>query len=468
MALDLTDTYDGQVAEGDAGYPYGKAKNVNVEGDGSGTPWEEQIVNDWLGFFQGALVAAGITPSGTPDSATSSQYLQALYRLMGRAEGWGALGDDVSDDTAALQSALTALSALGGRRTLHLVDGRTYRHTGLSVPANVDIYFNGARLKNTHATNAHLTYAGAGGVAGSLPQNIDRAIFEASVISTGACINVTSSTRLTIRNSVASSTNVQGKFLDASTVSAVIFMDTVEWVASTSVRFVHMSAGQLTMNNCRGTISSGFAGAVIEFANCYAQLDELLFDLSLDVSGGVAELIKVTSAFARVMIGKVNVLGGLVTDIVLSWTAAAFIQEHGLCIPGNATPYAGTGDVMLANGSYLSLRPHGKFDTTDETYTIPNDYRTVSLEATWGSNPSLTAPVMRFPGQELDLQIYNASPIDFTSVAVNALGPNIDTLDGADIKTGRLKVVWDAFQDRWYWMVIGDWSPGFTRTNEVT
>jgi hypothetical protein len=100
MALDLTDTYDGQVAEGDAGYPYGKAKNVNVEGDGSGTPWEEQIVNDWLGFFQGALVAAGITPSGTPDSATSSQYLQALYRLMGRADGWGALGDDVSDDTA--------------------------------------------------------------------------------------------------------------------------------------------------------------------------------------------------------------------------------------------------------------------------------------------------------------------------------------------------------------------------------
>jgi hypothetical protein len=81
MALDLTVTYPAQVAT-DVDYPQGKARNVTVAGDGTGTPWEEQIVNDWLGFFQGVLAAAGITPSGIPDTATTSDYVDALIYLI--------------------------------------------------------------------------------------------------------------------------------------------------------------------------------------------------------------------------------------------------------------------------------------------------------------------------------------------------------------------------------------------------
>jgi hypothetical protein len=78
MALDLTVTYFGQVTSGDAGYPFGKAKNVVVPGDGGGTPWEQQLVNDWFGFFQGLLDGASITPSGIPDTVLASDYLDAL------------------------------------------------------------------------------------------------------------------------------------------------------------------------------------------------------------------------------------------------------------------------------------------------------------------------------------------------------------------------------------------------------
>jgi hypothetical protein len=82
MALDYTVEYSGQVATGDAGYPYGKPQNESVEGDGIGTPWEAALVKDLFGFLQAVLLGGRTVPSGTPDSATTSQYLAALKKLL--------------------------------------------------------------------------------------------------------------------------------------------------------------------------------------------------------------------------------------------------------------------------------------------------------------------------------------------------------------------------------------------------
>ena len=84
MAIDPSATYPGQVATGDPGYPYGKARNVGTSGDGTGTPWEERLVNDWFGFFQAMLDAAKITPSGSPDEVGASQFLDAIERITNR------------------------------------------------------------------------------------------------------------------------------------------------------------------------------------------------------------------------------------------------------------------------------------------------------------------------------------------------------------------------------------------------
>ena len=81
MALDPSAEYPGQVISGDPEYPYGKARNITVQGDGTGTPWEQALVNDWFGFFQQILVSAGVTPSGNPDKVGSSQYLVSLLSL---------------------------------------------------------------------------------------------------------------------------------------------------------------------------------------------------------------------------------------------------------------------------------------------------------------------------------------------------------------------------------------------------
>jgi hypothetical protein len=72
--------YPGQVSV-DAAYPQGKAKNVSVAGDGTGTPWEEQLVNDILGFHQALIKAAGITVSGSAETADVSDLFNAAQIL---------------------------------------------------------------------------------------------------------------------------------------------------------------------------------------------------------------------------------------------------------------------------------------------------------------------------------------------------------------------------------------------------
>lgn len=79
MAIVPSTNYSGQIDTSDStAYPQGKAQNVTVAGDGTGTPLEKAWVNDLWGFLQALLDRAGITPSGDPDEVGASDYLDAL------------------------------------------------------------------------------------------------------------------------------------------------------------------------------------------------------------------------------------------------------------------------------------------------------------------------------------------------------------------------------------------------------
>lgn len=82
MAIIPESQYPGKITPATSEYPYGSARNITVPGDGTGTPWEAAIVNDIFGFQQALLSDAGITPSGDPDTATVSQYLQAAKKAI--------------------------------------------------------------------------------------------------------------------------------------------------------------------------------------------------------------------------------------------------------------------------------------------------------------------------------------------------------------------------------------------------
>lgn len=77
MAIKLEDEYPNAVP-GSADYPGGSFKNSTSGSGTDGTPLEKKWANDFLGFFAAVLAASGLIPSGVPDTATVSQYLQGL------------------------------------------------------------------------------------------------------------------------------------------------------------------------------------------------------------------------------------------------------------------------------------------------------------------------------------------------------------------------------------------------------
>jgi hypothetical protein len=105
MAIRPVELYPGQTDAGDpTGYPYGKAQNQSIVGDGTGTPLEAAWMNDLWGFLQALLRQAEITPSGTPDKVGASDYLIALATL-------------IAEPTNTISPRITALENMVATRT---------------------------------------------------------------------------------------------------------------------------------------------------------------------------------------------------------------------------------------------------------------------------------------------------------------------------------------------------------------
>jgi hypothetical protein len=473
MALDLSAEYPGQLDTSDpVGYPYGRPQNVTVEGDGSGTPWEERIVSDFVGHQQALLVAAAITPSGIPDKVGASQYLIAFYRLLGRADGWGAVGDDATDDTAALQAGLAAVAALGGRREFHLVSGKIYRVTGLTVPVNVDLHLHGATLTNTHATNHLLTYSAA---TGRQKQKITNGTLVVAGGS-GSVVRVQTAAVQLICDNV-NFRDAPGKYIDVQSSAASARVHGVECVFENHSSEVHVdfaAAGVLVLERCRSISGATRTNSLVRIsAAANVQITRHEFELTSHSSGTMA-CIEVTSAGAVVHLTDNEFLQDTdpAVTVALKWTAAAKIIEKGTSPSGNITPYDG-GSVVLADGSSLDLRQHGEATSSTETYTLPDDYRSFSLAADYNTFPiDITMPKIRYLGQEYDFQLYNKNATDWaTDVTIDAMGPSVssagDPIEGGNIRTGRFRVMRNDFGSNYRWTLVGAWSEQYVRGTTI-
>lgn len=82
MAIDPESAFPGKITASSAEYPFGKARNITTPGDGTGTPWDQLILNDIFGFQQALLSSAAVVPTGAPDEVGASQYLDALRKIL--------------------------------------------------------------------------------------------------------------------------------------------------------------------------------------------------------------------------------------------------------------------------------------------------------------------------------------------------------------------------------------------------
>jgi lysophospholipase L1-like esterase len=78
MSIKLIARYPFKVDPANADYPTGVPRNVTADGAGDGTPWEELIIKEFIGFRDAALLRAGVTANDLTETAQRSQILDAL------------------------------------------------------------------------------------------------------------------------------------------------------------------------------------------------------------------------------------------------------------------------------------------------------------------------------------------------------------------------------------------------------
>lgn len=188
MALIPSVRYSGQVDTGDANYPHGKARNAGAFQDGTGTPFERDLVNDIWGFLQALLDRARITPSGTPDHVGASQYVdsvEAVARastvkraLSLRELGLGGVTPTPSSSLVGAVSALgywTVVAKAGTNSVFAINDSHLPSMSGVTIPGLTSVIklVRGGRIlaigdggnRNAYSTTNGNTWS-AGGATG--------------------------------------------------------------------------------------------------------------------------------------------------------------------------------------------------------------------------------------------------------------------------------------------------------------
>lgn len=80
MALKRNERYPGRFDNPTSDHPQGAFKNRSAPNAEDGTYLEKDWANDWDGFFARLLTVASITANGNVDSASTSQYFDAMIQ----------------------------------------------------------------------------------------------------------------------------------------------------------------------------------------------------------------------------------------------------------------------------------------------------------------------------------------------------------------------------------------------------
>lgn len=131
MALKRNEIYPGRFSNPTDDHPQGAFKNRSAPGAQDGSYLEQQWANDWDGFFGRLLTLAGVTPNGNVDTASSSQYYDALKSLfLQRTNPFGDIKSDGTVKTALENLSLGDTTGYVGR----LLNIRVFTSSGTYTP----------------------------------------------------------------------------------------------------------------------------------------------------------------------------------------------------------------------------------------------------------------------------------------------------------------------------------------------
>lgn len=157
MAIRPNNEYPSATTSPDSNYPYGGARNVSSPGDGTGTPWEEKLINDLFGFQQALLQEANITPNDNPETAAVSQYLEATQSIIDTSMDYEETTVEPGGDFDAGQSIKFVKS-----RGIVVASADSLTHTNKPNPSAADVIPAGFRPSYSVANLYRVTPIGAG------------------------------------------------------------------------------------------------------------------------------------------------------------------------------------------------------------------------------------------------------------------------------------------------------------------
>lgn len=152
MAIDRNTRYPGRFDAPTAARPQGAFKNRSAPGAKDGSYLERDWANDWDGFFGSLMRSAGLTANGTPDTALSSQYFDALKKLLPVQATESVSGIAAIATTAMAQSGtddIRQMTALKTRQAYEATDTSMIAGFPLSLPPAGWIKANGAAVSRT-------------------------------------------------------------------------------------------------------------------------------------------------------------------------------------------------------------------------------------------------------------------------------------------------------------------------------
>lgn len=361
----------------------GTSYTTGATGAGSGYPVSAQTIFDRWYTSAGALDFE-VLVDGT--STTLQRAMGGLGGLLFNVKdpAYGAEGDGVTDDAAAIDAALTAATSDGG--VVYFPPGNYRRTTRLTLPSKVSLLGAGpdaSAILIDHASNGAVLTATA-----TYRQHIAGLRISAAQANSGAVVTVAAAGKVTIANCYVGGANCDGSLLVAAASAATELkaIDCVFEVGALNASAVQHAGAvkRATYRGCKfivpaGTYAPVLAGLV--YANG-ADFYDCTFDGSAATGGTFSYFIASAAAVAGAMYGCsfLSTGGGAATAITLgTYSAATVFEESGSVFGASGvTAYsytAASGSPSISNvakGAIVRLRTRERrrYEVTDNSATI--------------------------------------------------------------------------------------------------
>ncbi len=369
-----------------------------------------------------AVLDRWLTNAGAPDwkvllNGTATTMLNAFGSLSGlvfnvKSPAYGAVGDGITNDQAAIQAALAAAVAAGGgivffpKGTYLVSTAIEWSHLVSAIGVGGDL----SVISTSSATNARILTWTTGAASGAvLIQGLG---FSSSQSNSGSQLYSSVKVNVVVSQChLGISATCIGTLVAFADTSFVRILDSklTGQQANTIVSTASSgstSVSRTIMRGCHFNTSTNYTGTMLKLAGVVS-VNECQFDMSSNVTGATATGIESQNSYDSISItncGFLETTQPFNGRFVFSATGAQ-VQLSGNVVPyGVGIHFSGAG--RLGDESSLQLR---KLTQNESTTTIDDDAEFVTYAGV-STVPTFTMPSKGlYPGRRLTVQLTNSS-----------------------------------------------------------